>query len=107
MLRGGLNLQPSAYLFRFWKNNKTAAMPPAYAHAKREWQTRQGLPGSRGYFCESNQRGTLGMPLFFGKPRKSAFRFSKSKQKKRFMFFLLLQKEPKGRFSVTFRLCEK
>ncbi len=47
------------------------------------------------------------MPLFFGKPRKSAFRFSKSKQKKRFMFFLLLQKEPKGRFSVTFRLCEK
>ena len=67
MLRGGLNLQPSAYLFRFWKNNKTAAMPPAYAHAKREWQTRQGLPGSRCYFSESNQSGTLERLDFSGK----------------------------------------
>ena len=62
----------------FCKRNKAAAMPPTSSHAQREWQPLPGLPGRRYYFYESNQRGTLGMPLFSGKPGKSAFRETKS-----------------------------
>ena len=46
-------------------------MPPTYSHAEREWQSRQGLPGSRVTFVKSNKRGR-----FFG-----SFCFCKKNQK--------------------------
>ena len=49
------------------ERSKTAAAPPAYAHAKRELAALKGRLGSRGYFCESNQSGTLGRLDFSGK----------------------------------------
>ncbi len=87
MLRGGLNLQPSAYLFMFWKNNKTAAMPPAYAHAKREFAALKGRLGSRVTFEKVTKVALWKGLTFPERYEKSAFRFTKSIKE---MVFLLL-----------------
>ena len=53
-------------------------------------------------FAKVTTVALLGDLTFPEKPGKSAFRFTKSIKGMVFVFFLLLQKELKGRFYVTF-----
>ena len=64
-------------------------MPPAYAHAKREFAALKGRLGSRGTFEKVTKEALWECFSFPRKPGKSAFRFTKS---------------IKGRFSAIFRM---
>ena len=71
-----------------------------------------GAAGEPGYFCESNQSGTLGLPVFFRKAPKGALReiffFSENFPKGRYTYFSLVRKVPKETFFLLlFAACKK
>ena len=68
---------------------------------QREFAALKGRLGSRCYFCKSNQRGSLGLPFFSGKPGKSAFRFTKSIKGTFFCSFCFCKKNQKAAVRVA------